>query len=39
MAEDQVVVGDEVQEPDVQLLCVVALGVKRNNMVNNSYSQ
>lgn len=25
MAEDQVVVGDKVEEPDVQLLCVVAL--------------
>lgn len=25
MAEDQVVVGDKVEEPDVQLLCIVAL--------------
>lgn len=25
MAEDQVVVGDKVEEPNVQLLCVVAL--------------
>lgn len=29
MTEDQVVVGDEVEEPDVQLLCIVALRIKQ----------
>lgn len=28
VAEDQVVVGDEVEEPHIQLLCVVALTIK-----------
>lgn len=27
MTEDQVVVGNEVEEPDVQLLCIVALRI------------
>lgn len=30
MTEDQVVVGDEVEEPDKQLLCIVALRFNTN---------
>lgn len=29
VTEDQVVVGDKVEEPDVQLLCIVALRVQK----------
>lgn len=40
MTEDQVVVGDEVEEPDIQLLCVVALKISLNIdiMSNNIHS-
>lgn len=31
MAEDQVVVGDEVEEPHIQLLCIVALRIKNRH--------
>lgn len=34
MAEDQVVVGNKVEEPNVQLLCIVALRMKRNKDVS-----
>lgn len=30
MTEDQVVVGNEVEEPDIQLFCIVALRINRN---------
>lgn len=33
VAEDQVVVGNEVEEPDVQLLCVMALEVNNRKRV------
>lgn len=38
MTEDQVVVGDEVKEPDIQLLCIVALRINLNTdiMTNNN---
>lgn len=35
MTKDQVVVGDKVEEPDVQLLCVVALTIKENQQSIN----
>lgn len=39
MAEDQVVVGNEVEEPDVQLLCVMALQVNDRKHVSGGEKQ
>lgn len=39
MTEDQVVVCNEVEKPDIQLLCIVTLRIRRNrqNMTHNMY--
>lgn len=39
MAEDQVVVGDEVEEPDVQLLRIVTLRNKANKYLQRLQAQ
>lgn len=36
MTEDQVVVGDKVEEPDIQLLCIVALSSNTDIVSNHN---